>query len=53
MQDKYSVNYKDSFESKLKQEMQDKNINNTLLEMQDKNINNKVLEIKDKNSVKY
>ena len=37
MQDKNSVNYKDSFELKLKQEMQDKNINNTLLEMQDKN----------------
>ena len=32
MQDKNSVNYKDSFELKLKQEMQDKNINNTLLE---------------------
>ena len=37
MQDKNSVNYKNSFELKLKQEMQDKNINNTLLEMQDKN----------------
>ena len=35
--DKNSVNYKNSFELKLKQEMQDKNINNTLLEMQDKN----------------
>ena len=29
MQDKNSVNYKDSFELKLKQKMQDKNINNT------------------------
>ena len=37
MRDKNSVSYKDSFELKLKQEIQDKNINNTLLEMQDKN----------------
>ena len=32
MQDQNIVNYKNSSELKLKQEMQDKNINNTLLE---------------------
>ena len=37
MQDNNSVNYKDSFELKLKQEIQDKNINNTLPDKQDQN----------------